>query len=166
MNRFRSMSGDAVDVLVSTTVIEVGVDVPEATMMVIMDAERFGVSQLHQLRGRIGRGELPGVCILVSDGDGIARERLDAVAATRDGFLLAQQDLEFRGAGDVLGVAQSGLSSSLRLLDVVADGEMIQEARAVAQELIEVDPTLATWPALRRALERADEDRMAFLERA
>jgi len=165
MNRFRGTGEDAIDVLVSTTVIEVGVDIPDATMMVVMDADRFGISQLHQLRGRIGRGVLPGVCILVSDAEGLARERLSAVAATRDGFLLAQQDLELRGAGDVLGVAQSGIRSSLRLLDVIADADMISEVRAVAEDLVARDPTLLQWPALHRALARADEERLAFLER-
>lgn len=165
MKRFRDSGTGSIDVLVATTVIEVGVDVPEATMMVVMDADRFGISQLHQLRGRIGRGALPGVCILVSETHGPARDRLEAVASTRDGFLLAQRDLEQRGAGDVLGVAQSGLRSSLRLLDVVADADMIADAREVAEDLVGADPSLSAWAPLPRALARADEERIAFLER-
>lgn len=166
MGRFRGAGEGALDVVVATTVIEVGVDVPQASMMVVMDAERFGISQLHQLRGRIGRGSIPGVCILVSNAEGVARNRLDAVASTRDGFALAQHDLELRGAGDVLGVAQSGLKSSLRLLDVLADTDVIRSARAVAEQIFEVDPDLTQHPTLRAALDRADSDRMTFLERA
>jgi len=166
MSRFRGAGEDHLEVLVATTVIEVGVDIPQASMMVVMDAERFGISQLHQLRGRIGRGSVPGVCILVSSADGVGRTRLDSVAATRDGFVLAQHDLELRGAGDVLGVAQSGLTSSLRLLDVMKDGEMIREARACAEDLFREDPELGSHPALRLALDRADSDRLTFLERA
>lgn len=166
MSRFRGPGEHALDVLVATTVIEVGVDVPQASMMVVMDAERFGISQLHQLRGRIGRGAIPGVCILVSNAEGIGRTRLDAVAGTRDGFILAQQDLELRGAGDVLGVAQSGLRSSLRLLDVLNDVDVIRDARAVAEAVIHADPDLAQHPTLRAALDHPDSDRLTFLERA
>jgi len=165
MNRFRGAGPDSIDVLVATTVIEVGVDIPQASMMVVMDAQRFGISQLHQLRGRIGRGSVPGVCILVSDAEGLSRSRLDAVAATRDGFVLAQRDLEMRGAGDVLGVAQSGLRSSLRLLDVVHDIDIVRDARAVADSIIESDAELVDHPVLRDVLDRADGDRIAFLER-
>jgi ATP-dependent DNA helicase RecG len=166
MGRFRGPGEDAFDVLVATTVIEVGVDVPEASMMVVMDAERFGISQLHQLRGRIGRGPVPGVCILVSSAEGLGRTRLEAVAGTRDGFILAQRDLELRGAGDVLGVAQSGLTSSLRLLDVLNDMDVIQEARDVAEKVFDADPPLTHHATLRAALDRADADRLSFLERA
>jgi ATP-dependent DNA helicase RecG len=166
MTRFRGTQSDALDVLVATTVIEVGVDVPQASMMVVMDAERFGISQLHQLRGRIGRGSIPGVCILVSRGQGVTRTRLDAVAATRDGFVLAQHDVELRGAGDVLGAAQSGLKSSLRLLDVLHDVDVIRDARGVAESLIGDDPELSGFDTLRVALDRADTERLAFLERA
>jgi ATP-dependent DNA helicase RecG len=166
MTRFRGTQSDALDVLVATTVIEVGVDVPQASMMVVMDAERFGISQLHQLRGRIGRGSIPGVCILVSRGQGVTRTRLDAVAATRDGFVLAQHDVELRGAGDVLGAAQSGLKSSLRLLDVLHDVDVIRDARGVAESLIGDDPELSGFGTLRVALDRADTERLAFLERA
>ncbi len=144
------------DVLVSTTVIEVGVDVPEATVMVVMDAERFGVSQLHQLRGRVGRGGLPGLCLLVSNSraGGKSMERLDAVAATTDGFLLAQLDLIQRREGDVLGDAQSGALSALRLLSVVDDGEVIEIARRHAEEILDVDPGLHHHPALAERVSR------------
>ena len=133
------------DVLVATTVIEVGVDVPNASMMVICDADRFGISQLHQLRGRIGRGGHPGVCLLLTsaDPDGHARERLDAVAGTRDGFELAEIDLEQRREGDVLGASQSGVRTSLRLLRVLSDGDLIGRARAIADRCIAADPELS-----------------------
>ena len=132
------------DVLVATTVIEVGVDVPNASMMVICDADRFGISQLHQLRGRIGRGAYPGVCLLLSGAvpDTPARERLDAVARTRDGFDLAEIDLEQRREGDVLGASQSGVRSSLRLLRVLADADLIEHARAIADRCVAEDPGL------------------------
>lgn len=134
------------DVLVSTTIIEVGVDVPNAAMMVVWDAERFGISQLHQLRGRIGRGEHPGVCLLVTHAEPgtPARERLDAVAATRDGFALADLDLQQRREGDVLGAEQSGARSSLRLLSVIDDAELIAVARRIAERAVRDDPELDT----------------------
>jgi len=158
----------AIDVVVSTTVIEVGVDVPDATMMVVFDADRFGISQLHQLRGRIGRGELPGVCLLVSAAEAgtPTRERLDAVAATRNGFELAQRDLEIRREGDVLGGSQSGVRSSLRLLRVVEDADVITAARAAAEAIIEDDPDLASHSALREAMTRLDEEQAEFLEKS
>jgi ATP-dependent DNA helicase RecG len=133
------------DVIVSTTVVEVGVDVPNASVMVICDADRFGISQLHQLRGRIGRGGHPGVCLLLtgSGSDTLARQRLDAVARTRDGFALADVDLEQRREGDVLGASQSGSRSSLRLLRVLTDADVIAEARAVADRCIRDDPELS-----------------------
>jgi ATP-dependent DNA helicase RecG len=133
------------DVLVATTVVEVGVDVPNASMMVIMDADRFGISQLHQLRGRIGRGGHPGVCLLLTTAEPgtTARERLDAVAATRDGFVLADLDLEQRREGDVLGASQSGGRSSLRLLRVLDDADLIAEARAIAEACVAADPALS-----------------------
>ena len=114
----RAFAAGSVDVLVATTVVEVGVDVPNASAMIVMDADRFGVSQLHQLRGRIGRGSVPGVCLLVTQAPPgtPARARVEAVAATGDGFALAETDLELRGEGDVLGPLQSGARSSLRLL--------------------------------------------------
>jgi ATP-dependent DNA helicase RecG len=132
------------DVLVATTVVEVGVDVPNASMMVILDADRFGISQLHQLRGRIGRGGHPGVCLLLSGAaeDSPARERLDAVASTRDGFLLADVDLEQRREGDVLGASQSGGRSSLRLLRVLDDADLIATARDIAESCVAADPGL------------------------
>jgi len=134
------------DVLVATTMIEVGVDVPNATMMVIWDADRFGISQLHQLRGRIGRGGFPGVCLLIShaeQGDP-ARDRLAAVASTRDGFALAELDLAQRREGDVLGATQSGTRSSLRLLRVLDHADLIAQARELAEEAVRRDPGLST----------------------
>lgn len=154
-------------VLVSTTVIEVGVDVPEASAMVVLDAQHFGISQLHQLRGRIGRGGLPGVCLLVARAEegSVARERLDAVAATTDGFVLADKDVELRREGDVLGSAQSGGRNSLRLLRVVRDAKVIATAREDARELVGEDPELAEHPALVAAIEDWLGEREEFLER-
>jgi ATP-dependent DNA helicase RecG len=151
----RAFAAAEIDVLVATTVIEVGVDVPNATVMVIMDAERFGVSQLHQLRGRVGRGSAPGLCLLVSEAlpDTPARERLDAVAATLDGFQLSRLDLEQRREGDVLGAAQAGRRSSLRLLQLLKDEDLIGQARGEATEVVAADPDLARHPALREAIE-------------
>jgi ATP-dependent DNA helicase RecG len=132
------------DVLVATTVVEVGVDVPNTSVMVIHDADRFGISQLHQLRGRIGRGAHPGICLLLTTADeqSSARRRLDAVAATRDGFALAEVDLEQRSEGDVLGASQSGSRSSLKLLRVLKDADLIAEARTLAERCIAQDPVL------------------------
>ena len=146
-----------VDVLVATTVIEVGVDVPNATVMVVLDADRFGVSQLHQLRGRIGRGGHPGLCLLVTGlpPGSEPRERLDAVAATGDGFELARFDLRSRREGDVLGAAQSGARSSLRLLRVVDDLEVITAARAEAEAVLAEDPALQEHPELAVAVDVA-----------
>ncbi len=143
-----------IDVLVSTTVIEVGVDVANATVMVIMDADRFGVSQLHQLRGRVGRGTSPGLCLLVTSApaDSPARARLDAVAATLDGFELSRIDLEQRREGDVLGADQSGTRSHLRLLRVLRDEDLIDLARKDAEELIGETNDLRSYPALEREL--------------
>jgi ATP-dependent DNA helicase RecG len=155
-----------IDVLVATTVIEVGVDVPNASTMVVLDAERFGVSQLHQLRGRVGRGGYAGLCLLVTraEVDTVARQRVEAVASTTDGFELAQIDLELRREGDVLGSTQSGGRSSLRLLRVAHDGDVIALAREHAAEVLEADPTLAGHPALAAALERRlDEASRDFL---
>ncbi len=145
-----------VDVLVATTVVEVGVDVPNASTMVILEADRFGVSQLHQLRGRVGRGSLPGLCLLVTEAPAgtPARDRVDAVASTLDGFALAEVDLELRGEGDVLGDAQSGARSSLRLLRVVKDADLIAEARVAAEDVLAADPALLQHPGLAAALER------------
>jgi ATP-dependent DNA helicase RecG len=151
----REFSAGAIDVLVATTVIEVGVDVPNATVMVVMDAERFGVSQLHQLRGRVGRGRAPGLCLLVTEAPPAspARERLDAVAATLDGFKLSRLDLEQRREGDVLGAAQAGRHSSLRLLRLLADEDLIGQAREEATVVVSADPQLTAHPALREAIE-------------
>jgi ATP-dependent DNA helicase RecG len=165
----RAFASGQIDVLVSTTVIEVGVDVPNAAVMVVMDADRFGVSALHQLRGRIGRGRWPGLCLLVtrSPGGSPARDRLDAVASTTDGFALSQVDLEQRREGDVLGTSQSGRRSSLRLLSVLRDEDVIGEARECATVIVDQDPELAAHPELAAAIRRLDEaDQAAFLGKA
>lgn len=167
--RMRAFAAGDIDVLVATTVIEVGVDVPNASAMIVLDADRFGVSQLHQLRGRIGRGDVPGLCLLVTAAEAgtPARERVEAVAATLDGFELAQKDLELRQEGDVLGSVQSGRRSSLRLLRVVKDGDLILEARSIAEQVLAEDPTLLRHPALRGALERRlDEAERDFLAKS
>ncbi|MGV3017318.1 ATP-dependent DNA helicase RecG [Rothia sp. 88186D007BW] len=161
-------SAGHIDLLVSTTVIEVGVNVPNATLMIIMDADRFGISGLHQLRGRIGRGSLPGTCLLVTQqaADGVSRQRLAAVAATTDGFELSRFDLEQRREGDILGAAQSGKKSTLKLLRALTDAKLIERARHDAFSIIEADPTLAKHPDLARTIDRAlDADREAFLGR-
>jgi len=145
-----AFSRGEIDVLVATTVIEVGVDVPNASMMVIMDGDRFGVSQLHQLRGRVGRGKVPGLCLIVTSApaESEAMIRLNAVAGTLDGFELSRIDLEQRSEGDVLGKAQSGVRSHLRLLKVLSDEPLIEKARSVAIELVSKDATLASMPEL------------------
>jgi ATP-dependent DNA helicase RecG len=156
-----------VDVLVSTTVIEVGVDVPNATVMVILDADRFGVSQLHQLRGRIGRGGHSGLCLLVTavDPGSASMERLQAVAATRDGFELSRIDLEQRREGNVLGIEQSGGRSGLRLLSVLRDEDVIERARAAASRHLAADPDLHESPALAEAARRLElSDQAEYLE--
>ncbi|HEY2313748.1 MAG TPA: ATP-dependent DNA helicase RecG [Streptosporangiaceae bacterium] len=158
-----------VDVLVTTTVIEVGVDVPNAVVMVIMDAERFGVSQLHQLRGRVGRGINPGLCLLVTETPPAApaRERLEAVASTLDGFALSRIDLVQRREGDVLGTAQAGRKSSLRLLRLLTDEDLIAAAREEATALVAADPALADAPGLAAAVRALVEvERTTFLEKA
>jgi len=165
----RRFGAGEVDVLVATTVIEVGVDVPNATVMVVLDADRFGVSQLHQLRGRIGRGAHPGLCLLVTGAPASspARERVDGVAATLDGFALARLDLEQRREGDVLGASQSGARSSLRLLRLLRDEDIIVAARAEATDVVTADPELAEHPALRDAVrELVDTERAEYLEKA
>jgi ATP-dependent DNA helicase RecG len=150
----KAFASGEIDVLVSTTVIEVGVDVANATIMVIMDADRFGVSQLHQLRGRVGRGTSPGLCLLVTNAisETPARERLEAVAGTVDGFELSRIDLEQRREGDVLGASQSGTQSHLRLLRVLRDEELIEKARTAAQDLIATSLDLTSYPALKKEL--------------
>ncbi|WP_217568429.1 ATP-dependent DNA helicase RecG [Streptomyces sp. GbtcB7] len=164
----RRFAAGETDVLVATTVIEVGVNVPNATAMVIMDADRFGVSQLHQLRGRVGRGSAAGLCLLVSEMPEAspARQRLTAVASTLDGFELSRIDLEQRREGDVLGQAQSGVRSSLRMLAVIEDEEIIAEAREEAAAVVAADPELTALPGLRTALEALlDEEREQYLDK-
>lgn len=157
-----------IDLLVSTTVIEVGVNVPNATLMIIMDADRFGISGLHQLRGRVGRGEYAGTCLLVTGQEeaGVSRQRLAAVAGTTDGFELSRIDLAQRREGDILGAAQSGRKSTLKFLRALNDANIIERARHDAQALVAQDPTLARHPNLARTIDRAlDDDREAFLGR-
>ena len=164
----RRFAAGETDVLVATTVIEVGVNVPNATAMVIMDADRFGVSQLHQLRGRVGRGSAPGLCLLVTEMPeaSAARQRLNAVASTLDGFELSRIDLEQRREGDVLGQAQSGARTSLRVLAVIEDEEIIAEARDEAAAVVAADPELEQLPGLRTALDALlDEEREQYLEK-
>ncbi len=165
----RGFAHGQVDVLVATTVVEVGVDVPNATIMVILDADRFGVSQLHQLRGRVGRGAKPGLCLLVTDSPegSPARARLDAVASTLDGFQLSRLDLEQRREGNVLGAAQAGRKSSLKMLTLLRDEELIGQARQEATALVDADPALASHPALVAAISALlDEEQAEFLEKA
>jgi ATP-dependent DNA helicase RecG len=163
MNRFRSESDSPIQVLVATTVIEVGVDVPRATMIVIMNAERFGISQLHQLRGRIGRGDRPGLCILMQgpSASETSQERLEAVRSTRDGFKLAQLDLEIRGEGDVLGSNQSGVASSLRLLKVIEDADLIESVREEVMKLSVTD----SWPSIITSIDSSELLRATQLEK-
>jgi ATP-dependent DNA helicase RecG len=164
----RAFAARDLDVLVATTVIEVGVDVPNASTMVVVDADRFGVSQLHQLRGRVGRGSVPGICLLVTraESGSVARERLDAVAGTLDGFELARVDLELRQEGDVLGAVQSGRRTSLRLLRVTRHGDVIADAREAAAEVLRDDPKLAGHPALAAAVRRRlDDEASEYLSR-
>ena len=165
----RGFAAGEVDVLVATTVVEVGVNVPNATAMVIMDADRFGVSQLHQLRGRVGRGSAPGLCLLVSEAVGgtTTRERLDAVASTTDGFELARLDLELRREGDVLGASQSGKRSGLKLLSLLRDEDVIAEARRRAEEVVAADPQLGEHPGLAAMVsEVVDSERAGYLEKS
>ena len=165
----RGFADGLVDVLVATTVVEVGVDVPNATIMVILDADRFGVSQLHQLRGRVGRGAKPGLCLLVTDAPegSPARQRLAAVASTLDGFRLSRLDLEQRREGNVLGAAQAGRRSSLKMLTLLADEELIGQARQEATAVVDADPDLHGHPALAEAISALlDEEQAEFLEKA
>ena len=165
----RDFAAGTIDVLVATTVVEVGVDVPNATTMVVMDAERFGVSQLHQLRGRVGRGTVPGLCLLVTEAanGSKSRERLEAVATTLDGFELSRLDLEQRREGDVLGAAQAGRRSSLRLLTLLQDEGLIGQARREATALVDGDPGLDRHPGLAAAIsELLGPDQAEYLEKA
>jgi ATP-dependent DNA helicase RecG len=166
MDRFAadSVRPDAIDVLVATSVIEVGVDVPSATMMVVLDAESFGVSQLHQLRGRVGRNELPGLCLLCTRNPD-AVERLEKVAATSNGFDLARIDLQQRKEGDVLGTAQSGRLTRLRVLRVIRDEQVIEQARADAEQILSEDPTLARHRSLRAMVNRWESAATEFVEK-
>ena len=163
----RAFAAGDIDVLVSTTVIEVGVDVPRASVMVVMDADRFGVSQLHQLRGRVGRGGLPGLCLLVHSGEpGAPHERLDAVASTTDGFELARIDLRQRREGDILGSSQHGVRSQLQFLHVLEDEDLIEDAREDAFGVVADDPDLSAHPRLAELVHaRVDADQAAYLER-
>lgn len=163
----RAFASGEVPLLISTTVIEVGVDVPEATLMVIMDADRFGLSQLHQLRGRIGRGSKPGMCLAVSNAlpGTLAAERLDAFASTTNGFILAERDVEFRSEGDVLGSVQSGRRSSLKYIKVTKDGDIIASTREAARALLDTDPTLDNHPHLSRAIKIANVESTQYLEK-
>lgn len=165
----RSFAEGTLDVLVATTVIEVGVNVPNATMMIIMDADSFGVSQLHQLRGRVGRGDVPGLCLLVTDSlDGTsARARLEAVESTLDGFELSKLDLELRREGDILGATQSGRRSGLKMLSLLRDEQVIAQARTVAQQIVDRDPELNEHPGLTRLVsDLIDSDRVEYLEKS
>ena len=145
------VSGKA-QVLVSTTVVEVGMDVPDATVMVIEHAERFGLAQLHQLRGRIGRGQAPSRCFLISESrQALARQRLEVLSRSQDGFEIAEMDLRFRGPGQVLGTRQSGLPD-LALASLASDGAVLEQAREAAKRLLKEDPQLATVPQLRARL--------------
>jgi len=164
-----AFAAGSIDVLVATTVIEVGINVPNASLMVIFDADRFGVSQLHQLRGRIGRGAHPGLCLMLSQlpFGHPALQRLEEVAKTLDGFALAELDLTQRREGDVLGVAQSGRRSQLKLLSLLQDAPLITAARAEAQRVVEADPELAEHPGLAEFLwESFDSDRTEFLHKS
>jgi ATP-dependent DNA helicase RecG len=157
---------DQIDVLVCTTVIEVGVDVPNATMMFVMDADRFGISQLHQLRGRIGRGEHPSLCLLATklpEGSK-AGERLKAVASTLDGFKLADLDLAERQEGDVLGLSQSGRPITLRFLSLAEHLHVILAAREVCESLYERDPEHPGMAIL--AAQFVETDRVEYLDKS
>ena len=161
MNLFRA---GQLDVLVSTTVIEVGVDVPNATVMVILDADRFGIAQLHQLRGRVGRGGGASWCFLVGAGstpDG--ERRLEAMVASTDGFELAEIDLDLRGEGTIMGERQKG-RNDLKLASLRRDRDWVVKAREVAFELVDADPRLDAYPDLRAEVELfLDEEEREFL---
>jgi ATP-dependent DNA helicase RecG len=158
---FTQFNSGEIKLLVSTTVVEVGVDVKDATVMVILDANRFGVSTLHQLRGRIGRNDDNSICFLVTNfpirGDeeerNVSQRRLSAVVNTNDGFKLAEDDLQIRGEGDILGGKQSGVNSALKLLKVIEDAELISDARKRAERLLEKDPSLSNHPDIKTVLD-------------
>jgi ATP-dependent DNA helicase RecG len=158
-----SFRAGEIDVLVSTTVIEVGIDVPNATVMVVEDAHRFGLSQLHQLRGRVGRGEHPGVCLLLADpSTDEGTQRLTAMVGTNDGFRLAEEDLRIRGQGTVFGTRQSGVKD-LRLADILSDFDVLVAARRDAFTLVDGDPELRGHPELREEVAAMLGDEVAWL---
>jgi ATP-dependent DNA helicase RecG len=164
----QAFSAGEIDLIVATTVIEVGVDVPNASTMVVLDADRFGVSQLHQLRGRVGRGGVPGLALFVTHAQPgtTAHERVDAVASTLDGFELARIDLELRSEGNVLGTNQSGGRSSLRLLRAARDGDLIAQAREEAAQIMEHDPDFSQHVLLKEAIaRRLSESERDFLDK-
>jgi ATP-dependent DNA helicase RecG len=163
----RAFAAGETSVLIATTVIEVGIDVPRATLMVVLDADRFGLAQLHQLRGRIGRGAEPGTCLLVSGAapDSLAGQRLKAMVEITDGFALSEADLELRREGDVLGVDQSGRARSLQFLRVIRDKELIAHTRFLAINLVAEDPRLMNHPDLGDYLARRFAGREDYLER-
>ncbi|MGO3312421.1 MAG: helicase-related protein, partial [Brachybacterium tyrofermentans] len=161
------MLAGRIDILVATTVIEVGVDIPNASAMIVLDAERFGVSQLHQLRGRVGRGEHAGIAFLstrLTPGD--AQSRLKQIADAADGFALAEIDLEMRGAGDLVGEEQSGLQRTLKHLDVIRDARIIEQAREDAFAVVAADPDLTAHPDLAGAIENRLRDADPDVERS
>ena len=165
----RAYAAGELDLLVATTVIEVGVNVPNATVMVVLDADRFGLSQLHQLRGRVGRGEHPGavpVGHVCGSRTSTAGDRVAALAETTDGFAIAEFDLAQRHEGDVLGRRQSGVVSSLKVLRVGEDADIIREARIAAGELIEDDPLLERTPTLRQAVAALSAEARVALQSA
>jgi len=163
----QAFTAGQIDVLVATTVIEVGVDVANATVMVVMDADRFGVSQLHQLRGRVGRGEHPGLCLFVTPvtAELPAAKRLMAVAATDDGSVVSRIDLEYRQEGDVLGAAQSGGTTALKYLSVLRDEDLIVAARDEAAGIVRDDPDLTTVPGLRELVRALESDASSFMQK-
>lgn len=156
----RAFAAGEIDILIATTVIEVGVNVPNASLMIVLDADRFGVSQLHQLRGRVGRGEHAGLCLFVTgaETDSTAMERVEAVASTLDGFELSQVDLEMRREGDVLGSLQSGGSSSLNWLRVTRDIKIIELSGELARQLIADDRQLKSVPDMRQRFEERENE--------
>ena len=150
------VSGET-DILVSTTVVEVGVDVPNASLMIVENAERFGLSQLHQLRGRVGRGQHKSWCILVSDADSEeAKERLRVLCKMSDGFAVAEEDLRLRGPGDFFGSRQHGLPE-MHMADLGADMDVLRAAQEAADALMDADPELSGYPALREHVYRLFE---------
>jgi len=162
MDRF--VRGES-QILVATTVIEVGVDVPAATLMVVEHAERFGLAQLHQLRGRVGRGERPGQCLLVARGGGEKGEaRLRAMLDTTDGFVIADADLKIRGPGEFMGTRQSGQLPDLRIADLVRDSRWVSVAREAALDTVRSDPGLRRDAGLARAVRARWGDQLSLVD--